>query len=140
MAYSLSDYFRPLRILFRVNGLVNGIGIGLCLLLIPRVLLTLLGSPPETVLWPLRLAGAQSVVIGILLLNQAAERTINPSISMIAIISNALAALVLLLGYLQQEFTDLQLVGQIGLTAVFVLYLLGAVVPIRYMRADYRRM
>ncbi len=140
MAYSLSDYFRPLRILFRVNGLVNGIGIGLCLLLIPRVLLTLLGSPPETVLWPLRLAGAQSVVIGILLLNQAAERTINPSISMIAIISNALAALVLLLGYFQQEFTDLQLVGQIGLTAVFVLYLLGAVVPIRYMRADYRRM
>lgn len=140
MAYSLNDYFRPLRILFRVNGLINGIGIGICLLLVPRLLLTLLNNSPETMLWPLRLAGAHSIALGILLLNQAGERTINPAISMVAIISNSLAALVLLVGYLQQEFTDLTLVGQIGLTGIFVLYLLGAVMPIRYMRADYRRM
>lgn len=140
MAYSLSDYFRYLRLIFRINGLVNGLLFGLCLLILPRLVTDLLGTTTQPGSWSLRLAGAHMIALGILLLNQANERTIPPIVSLVSIVSHALAALVLLLAYLQREVAPASLTGQIFLTVIFVLHLLGAVVPIRFMRADYRRM
>lgn len=140
MAYSLSDYFRPLRIIFRLNGIILGIMLGLCLLITPKLLLNQFGAVEEHAIWPLRYAGAYALAIGILLINQAGERTIPPAVSLVSIVSNALSALVLLVAYIQQEVSPPDLLGQLILTGIFVLNLLGAVVPIRYMRADYRRM
>ncbi|MEM7125387.1 MAG: hypothetical protein AAF702_03615 [Chloroflexota bacterium] len=140
MAYTLNDYFRPLRTIFRVNGLINGLLLGFCMLFVPRFVVALLGSSLDVDLWPLRFAGVYAMATGMYLLNRANERTIPPAISLLAIVINGLTAGVLLLAYLQQEIAPISLAGQIILTALFILNLLGAVIPIRFMRSDYRRM
>jgi hypothetical protein len=46
-------------------------------------------------------------------------------------------AIVLLIAYLQQELAALTLIGQLVLVAIFLLCLIGAVFPLRYLRIDY---
>jgi hypothetical protein len=50
------------------------------------------------------------------------------------VITNSLLALVLLGAYLRQELTGLSSVGQLLLVLIFLFYLLGAVIPLRYIR------
>jgi hypothetical protein len=44
---------------------------------------------------------------------------------------------VLLVGYLQGEFAGLGLFGQIALVLIFLICLISAIVPVRYLRTDY---
>ena len=44
----------------------------------------------------------------------------------------------LLLAYLQQDLADLTPVGLGALLVIFVIALIGAVAPLRYLRAEYR--
>ena len=53
-------------------------------------------------------------------------------------LGNGLVALVILLGYLGREFDGLTWLGQLLLIVIFGICLVGAVMPIRYLRADYR--
>lgn len=53
-------------------------------------------------------------------------------------VGNGLLAIVLLLAYLQQDLANLTPVGLGVLLVIFVIALVGAVVPLRYLRAEYR--
>jgi hypothetical protein len=44
---------------------------------------------------------------------------------------------VLLVSYLQGEFAGMGIVGRIILVLLFLLCLISAVVPVRYLRTDY---
>jgi hypothetical protein len=50
------------------------------------------------------------------------------------VLTNSLLALVLLGAYLRQELTGLSSVGQFLFVLIFLSYLLGAVIPLRYIR------
>jgi hypothetical protein len=51
---------------------------------------------------------------------------------------NGLFAGVVLISYLQQDLANLTPVGLGALIVVFVIALIGAVTPLRYLRAEYR--
>jgi hypothetical protein len=137
VAYSLNDLYRPLRTVMRVDGLLLGLGFGGLLLLAPAWLLALWGDAATGALWPARMAGGLFVALGVLLILGAQERIVSSAIMLCMVVANAATALVLLWAYLQQEFAGIGWAGQALLVLVFLLCLVSAVLPLRFLRADY---
>ena len=137
MAYSLNDLYSGLRSVMRVNGLVVGVGAGLLLLLFPRGVMDVAGLSTGEAVWPYRLIGSLLLALGAMLLISAQERVVSTASMVAMIIANALMAIVLLVGYMQGEFSGLGLFGQIGLVLIFLICLISAIVPVRYLRTDY---
>ncbi|RIK53427.1 MAG: hypothetical protein DCC57_08315 [Chloroflexi bacterium] len=137
MAYSLNDLYYGLRLVMRANGLLIGLLLGGAILIFPRATLSAAGVAPDAALWPGRMAGALLVALGLNLLIAAQERIVSSASMVSMAVANALAAIVLLLAYLNQEFSGLDRLGQIGLVLIFLLCLVSAVVPLRYLRTDY---
>lgn len=121
----------------RVNGLSVGLGAGLLMLLFPRALINAIGLYAGEALWPYRLVGSLLFALGILLLLSAQERVVSTTSMLTMIIANGLMAVVLMVGYLQGEFSELEILGQIGLVLIFIICLISAIVPVRYLRTDY---
>lgn len=138
MAYTLTDQFRPLRLIMRINGLTVGLVLGLLLLVSPRVALSNWGLLTGGHVWPLRLAGAALIASGLFLLLLSRQDLIGLSLLITVIVTNALFSMVLLIAYFQQELLHLNGLGRVLLVLVFILCLAGAVTPLRYIRADYR--
>ncbi len=67
----------------------------------------------------------------------AADRVVSTVSMATMIIANGLMAIVLMVGYLQGEFAGLGLIGQIILIVIFLMCLISAIVPVRYLRTDY---
>jgi hypothetical protein len=134
MAYTLSDHFRSLRMVLRLNGILVDLTLGLLLLLTARSSLMAWGMYTGGLLWPTRLAGAALLSLGLLFILAANQETVHPSVTVALMLSHGLLALVLLVAYLQQEMAGLPLMGRLLLILVFVLALAGAVIPIRYLR------
>ncbi|MCC6167899.1 MAG: hypothetical protein IT329_11785 [Caldilineaceae bacterium] len=137
MAYSLNDLYYGLRLVMRANGLLIGLLLGGAILIFPRATLSAAGVSPEAALWPGRMAGALLVALGLNLLIAAQERIVSSAGMVSMVVANALAAIVLLLAYLNQEFSGLDRLGQVGLVLIFILCLISAVVPLRYLRTEY---
>jgi hypothetical protein len=137
MAYTLTDPFRAIRGVLRFNGVAFLL---LALGLLAATLGLLGAENPVAVgpLWPPRLAAAGLATLGVYFLLAAAERFLATTALATCMMGNSLVALVILLGYLGREFDGLNLPGQLLLIAVFAICLVGAVAPIRYLRADYR--
>jgi hypothetical protein len=138
MAYTLTDQFRPLRLVMRLNGLVIGLVLGLLLLTLSKVTLLNWGLYTTGLLWPTRLAGALLCALGTLLLLAAAQRAIDLFVLLTMLVAHSLLALVMLLAYFQQEFTNVTLSGRLIFVLIFLLSLVGAITPLRYLRAEYR--
>jgi hypothetical protein len=137
MAYTLTDPLSPLRAVLRVVGSTNLL-LGGTMLLFPRLVLTEWGAPQNPVEWPLRLAGAFLFTLGIYYLLAANERTVGTTVMITCIAGNGLFAIVTLIAYLQQDLANLTPVGLGALFVVFVIALVGAVTPLRFLRAEYR--
>ncbi len=139
MAYSFTDVYRPPRTLLRINGLVIGLGLGLLLFLTPGTLLQGWGVLAGGPVWPARLAGALLVTLGVFWLLAASESVIGSTALVTTMLGHGLIAIVLLIAYLQRDLGALSPLGLLLLGAIFVLCLAGALLPLRYLRADYRR-
>lgn len=137
MAYTLNDFFRPLRFLFRLNGSVVGVLLGLFLFVAPRAATALTGAAALAPTWPLRMAGAVLIGFGLMLLFAANERIIPLPILIATTVTHALLAFVLLLMYIQREATQPSWVGIILYIILFLLCLVGTVSPLRFIRTDY---
>jgi hypothetical protein len=137
LAYSLNDLYGGLRSVMRLNGTVVGLGGGALLLFFPRGLLTAAGLYAGDALWPERIAGSLLLALGVMLLISAQDRVVSTASMVAMLIANAALAIVLLVSYLQGEFAGMGLIGQIGLILIFVLCLISAIVPVRYLRTDY---
>jgi integral membrane sensor domain MASE1 len=137
LAYSLNDLYSGLRSVMRVDGLVVGVGAGLLLLLFPRGVMNVAGLYTGEAVWPYRLIGSLLLSLGAMLLISAQDRVVSTASMVAMIIANALMAIVLLIGYMQGELVGLGLFGQIGLVLIFLICLISAIVPVRYLRTDY---
>jgi len=137
MAYTLGDPFRPLRLVLRMNGFFVGVVLGLLLLIAPRTLLATWGIYESGPLWPLRMVGASQIGLGIFLFLTANQDYLSKLTLFTTVLTNGLLAVVLITAYLQQELTGLSVVGQVLFVLVFLLYLLGAVMPLRYIRGGW---
>lgn len=138
MAYSLGDPYRSLRSILRVDGITVGWALGGLLLLLPQSRLAAWGIWLGESVWPIRMAGALLLALGILLVWVAQERTIAPPIMATAAIANAAVAFVLTAAYLRQEFAELVIVGRVMLVLVIVVCLIAALAPLRYLRTETR--
>lgn len=139
MAYTLSDQYRPLRIALRINGTIVGVALGLALLTLSRETLAAWGLYQGGNLWPLRLAGAALLALGLFLWLIAGQQGISLPLLATVTFANTLVALVLLLAYFRQEFATLTVLGRVLLVLIFALCLVGALAPLPYLRAEYRR-
>ena len=137
MAYTLTDPFNSLRNVLRTVGATDLL-LGGTMLVFPRLLLTEWGAGVTEVEWPLRVAGAFVVTLGLYYLLAANERAVGTTAMITCAVGNGLFAAVLLLAYLQQDLANLTPVGLGALIVVFVIALVGAVAPLRYLRAEYR--
>lgn len=135
MAYTLGDPFRSLRLLLRTNGVLIGLVLGICLLTAPKSWLVGWGIYTSGALWPLRFAGASQLGLGLFFVLMAGQDYLSRLMLISTVIANSVLALVLLTAYLQQELTALSPVGQVLFVLVFLLYLTGAVIPLRYVRS-----
>ena len=135
MAYTLGDPFRSLRLLLRTNGVLVGLILGVGLLAAPRTWLLSWGIYESGPLWPLRLAGASQLGLGLFFFLMASQDYLSRLMLVSTVIANSVLALVLLAAYLQEELTALSTVGQLLFVLIFLLYLLGAVIPLRYVRS-----
>ena len=137
MAYTLSDPFRPLRFVLRLCG-VTSLLTGLLFLLLPSAYaadpLAINAGP----LWPLRLAGAGLFSLGLFYLLAASERAILLPAMITCMVGNGMPALLVVAAYLQQEMAAFSLPAQALMLVIFVVWLIGAVAPLRYLRAEYR--
>lgn len=136
MAYTLGDPFRSLRLVLRINGFFVGVVLGLLLLVAPRTLLLAWGIYESGPGWPLRLAGASQIGLGIFFFLTASQDYLSKITLFTTVLTNGVLALVLLTAYLQQELTNLPATGQVLFILIFLLYLLGAVIPLRYVRGE----
>lgn len=137
MAYSLNDMYASLRMIMRIDGLILGVGVGLYPLFAPRGQLATAETGALALLWPARLAGGVLLALGIMLLLAAQERAVSNASLVAMLVANGATALVLLFAYLQGEFDGLGLGGEIALVGLFLICLVGAVAPLRYLRTDY---
>jgi hypothetical protein len=110
--------------------------LGLFLLFAPRMLLLAWGIYESGALWPVRLAGASQIGLGVFFFLMAGQDYLSKVTLITTVVTNSLLALVLLVAYLQQELTGLSTVGQLLFVLIFLLYLFGAVVPLRYVRSS----
>ena len=122
----------------RINGVIVGFSLGLLLLWAPRWLTASLSSDAGNEVWAIRLAGAALIGLGFFFVMASGERIIHPHILVPLIVTNALIAGVLLLTYLQGEWRTLSFVADVILVGLVALCLTGAVLPVRYLRAEYR--
>ena len=88
--------------------------------------------------WPIRLAGALLITLSVAYMLTAGERRIATPGMVACVLGNGLVAAVLFLAYFRQELTNLSWVGLVIFVIVFVVSLIGAVAPLRYLRAEYR--
>lgn len=135
MAYTLGDPFRSLRLLLRINGVLVGLFLGISLLSAPQTWLLGWGLYTSGPLWPLRLAGASQLGLGLFFILMANQDYLSRLMLVSTVIANSMLALVLLTAYLRQELTGLSTTGQVVFVLIFLLYLLGAVIPLRYVRS-----
>ena len=138
MAYSFTDVYRPLRTLLRLNGIVIGLGMGLLLFFLPHSILSRWGLLMSGPSWPFRLAGALLVTLGVFWLMAAGDEIMSMATLVTTLLGHSLIAIVLLLAYLQREIISLSPVGTLMFVLIFVLCLVGALMPLRYLRAEYR--
>lgn len=138
MAYTLSDHFRPLRVVLRINGIVVGSLLGVVLLTVSRNVLGAWGLYESGHLWPLRLAGALLMVLGLLSLVISGQRVIGLGLLAPVTIAYLLLALVLLAAYFQREFAQLSPLGSLLLVIIFSLCLVAVLAALPYLRAEYR--
>jgi hypothetical protein len=138
MAYSLSDRLRPLRIALRINGALVGLAPGLAMLLLSKATLSHWGLYVSGPVWPLRVAGAALIGLGLVFVLAANQETIGLSTLVTSSVVNLLLALILLIAYFQQEFAGLNALGQLLLVLIFALCLAGVLAPLPYLRAEYR--
>jgi hypothetical protein len=138
MAYTLTDQFRPLRLVMRINGTVIGLLLGLCLLLSSQTTLGNWGIYTTGLLWPTRLAGALLCALGVLLILAAAQREIDTFVLLTMLMAHTMLVLVMLLAYFQQEFSAITWGGRVIFVLIFLLGLIGAITPLRYWQAGYR--
>ncbi|MCB0063760.1 MAG: hypothetical protein KDE19_16670 [Caldilineaceae bacterium] len=136
MAYTLGDPFRPLRLILRVNGIAIGLGLGLCLLVLPGARLVRWELAAAGALWAVRVAGAGQVALGCFLLIATGRQSMDRMLLLTATLTHTLWALTLFVTYVQGELTLHNLAGQLLFVLVFVLCLIGAVVPLRYLRSS----
>lgn len=136
MAYTLGDPFRPLRLLLRINAIFLGLLIGFCFLLLPDGLLVRWGVVTVSGVWPLRLAGTSQIAIGFFLLIASGQDYMSRILLFTATLTHALWAVVLLLAYLRGELVIVMPTGRLLFIFVFLLCLLGAVIPLRYIRSS----
>jgi hypothetical protein len=136
MAYTLSDPYRSLRLVLRLCG-ATFLLTGFFFLLLPASSATaLMGlSGP---LWPLRLAAAGLLTLGVAFLFAASERTIGLAVLVPCILGNALPALLLVIAYLQGEMSGFAWPVQGAMLILFVIWLIGAVTPLRFLRSEYQ--
>jgi hypothetical protein len=137
LAYSLNDVYQSLRTAMRLNGSTVGVGLGLLLLLFPRLLMPAELAREVGLFWPYRLGGAVLIAVGLHLLFAAGERMVRASTMLLMLVTNALIAVVLLLAFLQRELVDLSPIGQVILGGIFFLCVVGAGFALRYLREDY---
>jgi hypothetical protein len=137
MAYTLTDPLTPLRNVLRVAGSTSLL-LGGTMLIFPELVLTEWGAPETDIYWPIRLAGAFLTTLGVYFLLAANERSVGTTAMITCIAGNGLFAGVLVISYIQQDLSNLTPVGLGVLFAVFVIALVGAVTPLRYLRAEYR--
>jgi len=140
VAYTLNDYFRSLRLVLRINGLVIGLLLGLFLFFVPRSTVAAGGLGEIGPAWPLRMTGAVLIGFGLMLLYASRERIIPMFALFTTTVTHALLALVFLLTYLEREYVQPSLANIILLVFLFVLTLVGAVAPLRFIRTDYPQM
>lgn len=136
MAYSFNDVFRVLRVSMRANGIAVGLLPGALCLFAPATLFlnrTLTGDA----LWSVRLAGALLIAFGVAQLLHAADRMIELPTLVTTVLTNALIGLVLLSAYMRGDFAGIGLVARLLLLVVVGLAMVGAVLPLRYLRAEY---
>lgn len=138
MAYSFTDLYRPLRQSMRINGLLVGLGQGSLLLLASANSLRAWGVVGEAPWWPARIAGAALCALGIFMIAASREETISVSILVAVTIANALIAAVLMLAYFGGDMADLTLAGRLLMIVMVAFTLGGAVLPLRYFRAEYQ--
>jgi hypothetical protein len=120
----------------RLDG-VAGLALGGLLLYFPRDLLATWGLYTGGPVWPWRTTGALLLALGLHLLIAAQERIIRTATMTAMVVGNLLVALVLLVAYFQREFAGLNWVGQAVLVLVFLICLISAVAPLRFLRIDY---
>lgn len=137
MAYTLSDPFRPLRFVLRFCG-ATSLLTGLLFLLLPSAHVAALLAPGIGPLWPLRLAGAGLLSLGLFYLLAANERAIRLPTMVTCMVGNGMPALLVVVAYFQQEMAMFSPLAQALMLVVFVVWLTGAVTPLRYLRAEYR--
>ncbi len=138
MAYSLNDAYHYLRLVMRIDAIVVGIGLGLLLLLPPRVALENWGVYASGPVWPVRLAGGLLLTLGVMLILAALERVVPVSDMIAMALGNGFVAIVLLVAYLQHELTLLGIVGQLGLIMVFAVCLVATIFPLSHIRQEYQ--
>ncbi len=136
MAYTLGDPFRPLRIILRVNGILLGLLLGALFLLLPDTILIRWGLAANDLPWSLRLAGASQIALGCFLLIASGQHYMNRVLLFTAALTHVLWVLTLLSAYLQQALATLLVTGRILPILIFLLCLIGAVAPLRYVRSS----
>ena len=139
MAYTLGDPYRGLRTIFRISGTAALLA-GLVFLLLSTDSLRLWQLTPPVVIWPVRLLGAGFFSLGIFYLLASRETTIPASTVVTAIVINSLTALILIFAYFGGEFSGLDWPGLLLLVLTVLVTLIGAVMPLRYLRAEYREL
>lgn len=138
MAYSLGDPYRPLRLTLRTSGLVVGILLGGLLTVAPVGWLAGIGWAQAGPVLPWRIAGVALIAVGLLFLLGSNGRDFGLALLVPCLVFHALLAVVLLVGYLRGGMPALNAAGGILLLAVFLIALVGALVPLRYFGAEYR--
>lgn len=121
----------------RLSGVASLLA-GLLFLLLPGAVATTtlgLGAGP---LWPLRLAGAGLLTLGVAHLLNAGERDIGLPALVTCALGNGLPAILVVTAYLQREMAAFAWPLQAGMIVLFVIWLIGAVTPLRFLRAEYQ--
>lgn len=135
MAYTLNDPYRSLRVVLRLSGAASGLT-GLLFLLLPAAVASSTFGVALSPLWPLRLAGAGLFTLGVAHLLSAGERDIRLPTLVTCALGNGLPAVLVVTAYLQREMTGFAWPLQAGMIVLFVIWLIGAVAPLRYLRAE----
>ena len=110
MAYTLTDPFNSLRNVLRTVGGVDLL-LGGTMLVFPRLVLTEWGAGATEVEWPLRMAGAFVITLGLYFLLAANERAVGSTALITCMVGNGLFAAVVVIAYLQQDLANLTPVG-----------------------------
>jgi len=137
MAYTLSDPFRGLRGVLRLSGAASLLT-GLIFLLLPGSAAVALFGLTHGPLWPLRLAGAGLLTLGVACLLNAGERVIGLPVLVTCALGNGLPAVLVVTAYLQRELAAFTWPLQIAMLGLFVIWLIGAVLPLRFLRAEFQ--